>query len=100
MKKKNILDSFPEKPHRFNNENVKLSNPFSLDEWIDKHKEEFTQGRSISVFPNQSQTRVYVISKGQHLIDCSTGDVWLWQHVNQIILLFTIIIIIIFLFFQ
>jgi hypothetical protein len=79
--KKNISDSFPENPLRQNNEKAKLANPFSLNEWIDKHKQEFLHGSPISLFPDQFQTRVYIIPQGQHIIDCSTGDVWLWQHV-------------------
>ncbi len=82
----NILDSFPEKPLRINNEKIKLNDPFPLSEWIDKHKEEFSHGSLISLFPDQFQTRAYVISKGHHMIDCSTGDVWLWQHVSYYII--------------
>jgi len=43
-------------------------------------KKEFLNGEQISLFPDKFQTRAYVIPKGQHTIDCSTGDVWLWQH--------------------
>jgi hypothetical protein len=60
---------------------VKLSNPFPLDEWIDKHKEDFSHGSPIGLFSDQFQTRTYIIPQGQHMIDCATGDVWLWQHV-------------------
>jgi len=73
-------DSFPEQPHRQNNDKIKLNNPFSLNEWIDKHKDEFSNSSSVSLFPDEFQTRALVISKGEHKIDCSTGDVWLWQH--------------------
>lgn len=79
---RSISDSFPETPPRSNNEKVKISEPFSLDQWIAQHKDDFTQGSPISLFPDRFQTRVYVISRGQHKIDCSTGDVWLWQHVR------------------
>jgi len=79
----NILDSYLENPPVPNNEKIKLNNPVSLNEWIDKHTEEFSHSTPISLFPDQFQTRVYVISRGQHMIDCSTGDVWLWQHVRN-----------------
>ncbi|CAF1033102.1 unnamed protein product [Adineta steineri] len=73
-------DSFPKNPPLKNNEKIIINNPFSLNEWIDKHKEDLSHGHPISLFPDQFQTRVSVISKGQHTIDCSNGDVWLWQH--------------------
>ncbi|CAF1106495.1 unnamed protein product [Adineta steineri] len=73
-------DSFPKNPPLKNNEKITINNPFSLNEWIDKHKEDLSHGHPISLFPDQFQTRVSVISKGQHTIDCSNGDVWLWQH--------------------
>ena len=79
---RSISDSFPKTPLRSNNEKVKISEPFSLDQWIAQHKDNFTQGSPISLFPDRFQTRVYVISHGQHTIDCSIGDVWLWQHVR------------------
>ena len=81
-----ILDSYPKNPPVLDDEKAKLTDPFSLNKWIDKHKEEFSHGSSISLFPDQFQTRAYVISKGHHMIDCSTGDVWLWQHVSNYII--------------
>lgn len=74
-------DSFPEPPLRSNNEKVQLQKPFSLNDWIEKHREDFRQRPSISLFPEGFQTRVYMLSKGPHTIHNSTGDVWLWQHV-------------------
>ena len=81
-----ISDSFPEIPLRNNNEKIKIADPFSLDDWITKHKENLSQGQPVSLFPDRFQTRVYVIGQGQHMIDCSTGDVWLWQHVRLVFL--------------
>ena len=81
--KKSISDSFPETPLRVNNDKINLANPFSLNEWIDQHKQDFSQGSPVSLFPDRFQTRVYIISHGQQTIDCSTGDVWLWQHVSH-----------------
>lgn len=78
-----ILDSYIENPPVPSNDKIKLSNPVSLNEWIDKHEEEFSHGHPISLFPDQFQTRFYIIPKGHHMIDCSTGDVWLWQHVSN-----------------
>lgn len=75
-------DSFPEIPLRNNNDKIKIADPFSLNDWIAKHKDDFLQGEPLSLFPDRFQTRVYVIAQGQHMIDCSTGDVWLWQHVR------------------
>ncbi len=54
-----------------------------MNEWIDKHKEDFSHGSPVSLFPDQFQSKIYIISQGQHMIDCSTGDVWLWQHVSS-----------------
>lgn len=76
-------DSFPEQPLRLNDEKTKLQEPFSLDDWIDKHREDFKQNSSISLFSSEFQSRVYVLSKGQHKIECSTCDAWLWQHKGQ-----------------
>ncbi|CAF3939746.1 unnamed protein product [Rotaria sp. Silwood2] len=73
-------DSYLENPPVQNDEKMKLDNPLSLDEWIDKHAEELSLGKSINLFRDGFQTKVYVIPKGQHLIKCSNGDVWLWQH--------------------
>jgi hypothetical protein len=78
----NISDSFPANPLRANDEKTKLDNPFSLNEWIDKHKQDFSHGSPVNLFPDHFQTRVYIIPQGQHMIDCSSGDVWLWQHVS------------------
>jgi hypothetical protein len=79
----NILDSYIENPPVLCDEKAKLGDPFSLDDWINKHKEELSHDQSISLFPEKSQSRIYVIPKGQHNIDCSNGDVWLWQHVSN-----------------
>jgi len=76
------LDSFPQQPPRVNNEKIKLSEPFSLNDWIDKHREDFQKNSSLSLFDDEYQSRVYILSQGQHQIECSTGDVWLWQHVR------------------
>ncbi|CAF0963340.1 unnamed protein product [Rotaria sordida] len=73
-------DSYLENPPVQNNEKIKLDYPFSLNEWIDKHEEEFSNGKPISLFPDKFQARIYVMPKGQHLIDCSNCDVWLWQY--------------------
>jgi len=73
-------DSYPEKPLVKNNEKIKLDNPFSLNQWIDEHQKELLQGEPISLFSDKFQTRAYIVPKGQHTIDCSPGDVWLWQH--------------------
>lgn len=73
-------DSFPQQPPRVNNEKIKLSEPFSLNDWIDKHREDFQKNSSLSLFDDEYQSRVYILSQGQHQIECSTGDVWLWQH--------------------
>ena len=58
-------------------------NPFSLNEWIDKHKQELSHASPISLFSDEFQTRLYMYSKGQHMINCANGDVWLWQHVSN-----------------
>ncbi|CAM4865915.1 unnamed protein product [Rotaria socialis] len=74
------LDSYPEIPPTQNDDKIKLSDPLLLKEWIDEHEKELSKGSSISLFPDEYQTRVYIIPKGEHLIDCSDGDIWLWQH--------------------
>ncbi|UJR25981.1 hypothetical protein I4U23_007329 [Adineta vaga] len=73
-------DSYLQDPPVKNNEKIKLDNPFSLNDWLDQHKEELIHGHPISLFPDRFQTRVWAFPKGEHMINCSTGDVWLWQH--------------------
>lgn len=70
---------------RINDEKIRLPPPFSLNQWLVKHEEELAKGRVISLFPEIFQTRVYIIGQGQHSIDCSSGDVWLWQQVQLLI---------------
>ncbi|CAF1957083.1 unnamed protein product [Rotaria magnacalcarata] len=73
-------DSYPEIPPTQNDDKIKLSDPFLLKELIDEHEKELSNGSSISIFPDEYQTRVYIIPKGEHLIDCAHGDIWLWQY--------------------
>lgn len=77
-----ILDSFPAKPLLNDDNKTHLDQPFSLNEWIDKHRDELNNGNAVSLFPDRFQTRVFIFGKGQHAIECSTGDVWLWQLVR------------------
>ena len=78
-----LSDSIVQDPPVKNNEKAKLSDPFALNQWIDEHKEQFSRGQPISLFPDRFQTRVWVFPKGEHTIDCANGDVWLWQHVSS-----------------
>lgn len=78
-----VSDSYIKDPPLKNDENAKLEEPFTFSEWIDQHKEELSNGKKLSMFPHEFQTRVYVMSKGHHSVDCCDGDVWLWQHVSS-----------------
>lgn len=73
-------DSFPAKPLIDNNEKIDLGNPFPLNNWIDEHHDELSKGHALSLFAEKFQTRVNVLSQGEHAVDCAAGDVWLWQH--------------------
>ncbi|CAF1659880.1 unnamed protein product, partial [Adineta ricciae] len=73
-------DSFPQEPPVKNDDKLQLISPFSLNNWLEQHQHDLSREHPISLFPDQYQTRVWIFPKGEHTIDCSTGDVWLWQH--------------------
>ena len=77
-----LSDSFPAEPLLPDDKKTQLGQPFSLNEWIDKHRDELNNGKAVSLFPDRFQTRVIVLGEGHHEIECSSGDVWLWQLVR------------------
>ncbi|GBL86780.1 3-hydroxyanthranilate 3,4-dioxygenase [Araneus ventricosus] len=57
----------------------KLGDPFSLQNWLDRHKETLDKEGKKKLFDGQYVSRIDVLGKGEHFPDNDLPETFLWQ---------------------
>nr|XP_054758909.1 3-hydroxyanthranilate 3,4-dioxygenase-like [Lytechinus pictus] len=76
---KPIEGTLPENPPVTLDSEIKLDDPFMLQEWIEDNREEIDSKGSKSLFGDDNQFSVVMWGAGSESGGCEAAEVWLWQ---------------------
>ncbi|XP_064622844.1 3-hydroxyanthranilate 3,4-dioxygenase-like [Lineus longissimus] len=76
---KPLPGTIPENPPITLDSKRKLTDPFSLQEWIKANREKIDCDGHKSIFGHDFQFEVDIYGKGENSGQCDTAEIWIWQ---------------------
>lgn len=81
-----IPGTIPENPPYRPNSNIKVENPFNLDDWLVQSKAEIRQNGAKKLFDNPCyKSEVVIYGASRMSVGQVRSEIWLWQVVREII---------------
>ena len=79
-----IPGTIPDDPPYRPDSNRKTADPFSLEDWLDNHKEEINRVGFKNLFDSSYQSNVLIYGQGtSNDLVTDNNEIWLWQLVTN-----------------